>query len=296
MNMQKTKLATQDRTGIAAFAKETHQGGSQMKHSFETFAMEWLEHSVLNQATLETSGETIALYEPPLFGYASAEDECFDAFQQPSVIGPHFRKPQEWLPGAKTVISFFLPFAEAVRQSNRVQQAVPGEAWLYGRVEGQRCMAAFTQALEEELQTRGYGAVAPSCSASFWSVSEPEEEGGLSYTSNWSERHVAYACGLGTFGLSKGLITEKGMAGRLGSIVTDWQTTPTPRTYTEVYEHCIRCGVCAQRCPGGAISPDGGKDHRRCLQYQQEHIMPHTAPRFGCGLCQTGVPCEACKP
>lgn len=31
------------------------------------------------------------------------------------------------------------------------------------------------------------------------------------FGSNWSERHAAYVCGLGTFGLSKGLITDKGM-------------------------------------------------------------------------------------
>ena len=262
----------------------------------EAFAKEWLEGTPLNHVALEDSGEEIALYQPPLFGYASAGDEIFDSFRQPSVIGPHFRKPQEWLANAKTVVSFFLPFTEAVRQSNRTQQAVPGEAWLYGRVEGQRCMAAFCQALVDWLCAQGCGAVAPCCSEKFWTVSEPEAEGGLSYTSNWSERHVAYACGLGTFGLSKGLITEKGMAGRFGSIVTDWQAEPTPRAYTEVYEHCTRCGACAQRCPGAAISLEGGKDHHRCLQYQKEHIMPYTAPRFGCGLCQTGVPCEACRP
>ena len=32
------------------------------------------------------------------------------------------------------------------------------------------------------------------------------------YISTWSERHAMYAAGLGTFGLSKGLITKKGMA------------------------------------------------------------------------------------
>ena len=40
------------------------------------------------------------------------------------------------------------------------------------------------------------------------------------YASNWSERHVAYVCGLGTFGC-QGLITSKGLAGRFGSIITD---------------------------------------------------------------------------
>ena len=36
--------------------------------------------------------------------------------------------------------------------------------------------------------------------------------------STWSERHVAYVSGLGTFGLSGGLITAKGQAVRLGSV------------------------------------------------------------------------------
>ena len=30
------------------------------------------------------------------------------------VIGPWFMAPQEWLPGAKSIISFFFPFTQAV--------------------------------------------------------------------------------------------------------------------------------------------------------------------------------------
>lgn len=262
----------------------------------EAYAASLAAQSALNRVTLESCGTQIALFEAPLFGYAAAQDELFDVFLQPGVIGPHYRKPVDWLAGAQTVISFFLPFTQAVRESNRVQHAVPGEAWLYGRIEGQRFVSALSQALMEKLCSEGYSAVVPSASPTFWTVSEPEGPDGPSYTSNWSERHAAYACGLGTFGLSKGLITAKGMAGRFGSIVTSWQAVPTPRAYTDVYEYCIRCGKCAQRCPGNAISLADGKDHHTCLMYQQKHIMPQAAPRFGCGLCQTGVPCEARRP
>lgn len=38
-------------------------------------------------------------------------------------------------------------------------------------------------------------------------------------------------CGLGIFGLSKGLITSKGIAGRFGSIVTELQIIPNEREY-----------------------------------------------------------------
>ena len=78
------------------------------------------------------------------------------------------------------------------------------------------------------------------------------------YASNWSERHVAYVCGLGTFGLSKGLITERGMAGRFGSIVTDAELAPTPRKYSDPFEYCTKCGACQFRCPAKAIDKSRG--------------------------------------
>jgi len=192
------------------------------------------------------------------------------------------------------VISFFLPFGDAVRSGNRDQLMMPGEAWLYGRIEGQAFVSAMSVALVKLLGKSGYRAIAPSCSGDFYTTSEPDENG-LSFTSNWSERHAAYACGLGTFGLSKGLITERGMAGRFGSIVTDLPLEPTARAYTSIYDFCIRCGACVTRCPGHAITLETGKNHQQCLDYQKT-FLPRTLPRFGCGLCQTGVPCEKQKP
>ena len=64
-------------------------------------------------------------------------------------------------------------------------------------------------------------------------------------TSLWSERHAAYVCGLRTFGLSKGLITKKGIAGRFTSLITDLPLLADERAYTDVYEYCTRCGACA---------------------------------------------------
>lgn len=147
------------------------------------------------------------------------------------------------------MVSFFLPFSQAVRAQNRAAQSLPSQAWLYGRVEGQRFVEALSLRLLQALQEAGFEAVAPSLSPDFWTVSEPETPDGPAFTSNWSERHAAYACGLGTFGLSKGLITRHGMAGRFGSLVTSWQTPPTPREYDGPYDWCIRCGACAHSLP-----------------------------------------------
>jgi hypothetical protein len=57
-------------------------------------------------------------------------------------------------------------------------------------------------------------------------------------TSNWSERHSAYIAGLGTFCLSYSLISEKGCAGRYGTVVTDLDLEPSPDHCRQV-EHQI---------------------------------------------------------
>jgi epoxyqueuosine reductase QueG len=97
---------------------------------------------------------------------------------------------------------------------------------------------------------------------------------------------------LGTFGLSKGLITRKGTAGRFGSILTDLFLTPDTREYKDVYEYCNMCGICAKKCPSSAISVENGKDCLPCYEFIEETLRKNY-PRYGCGKCQVGVPCES---
>ena len=123
----------------------------------------------------------------------------------------------------------------------------------------------------------------------------------VGYASNWSERHIAYACGLGAFGLSDGLITAKGKAMRVGSVITDLPLTPSQRIYPHHQAACLHffddsCMVCADRCPAGAISADG-HDKQKCGAYLATVIQPAKKDEYGvqitgCGLCQTKVPCE----
>lgn len=87
------------------------------------------------------------------------------------------------------------------------------------------------------------------------------------FTSRWSERHAAYISGLGTFGLHKGLITERGTCGRFVSVLTDLPLTPTARPYTGLYDYCTHCGACVRRCPVGAISQETSKDHVACAYF-----------------------------
>ena len=56
------------------------------------------------------------MFEEPIFSYGSADDPLFEDFKAPHIIGPHYLTPKQWLPEAKSVISFFLPFSEDVRR------------------------------------------------------------------------------------------------------------------------------------------------------------------------------------
>ena len=111
------------------------------------------------------------------------------------------------------------------------------------------------------------------------------------FSSNWSERHAAYVCGLGTFSLTRAVITKKGCAGRFGRILTDLELEPDPRPYTGVYDYCTRCGACIRRCPVQAISLEQGKQQLPCRLRSLE-TQRRYAPRYGCGKCQTKIPCQ----
>ena len=50
------------------------------------------------------------IYETPLVGFAYAADKLFTTeFKKIGIIHPEYQTPLDWLPGSKTVISFFLP-------------------------------------------------------------------------------------------------------------------------------------------------------------------------------------------
>lgn len=244
------------------------------------------------------------VFDEPIFAFGDADDKHFLLLKDSSAIGNHFRLPKEWLPQSKTVISFFLPFTESVKNSNSKNKIWPSEGWLHGRIEGQILLNKLCLYLNAELINSGYMSIIPCLDERFWSKSgnkancskiDNHEKNLPSFTSNWSERHVAFVCGLGTFGLSKGLITKKGIAGRFGSIVTELYVKPDNREYENIYEYCSMCGACVKQCPVNAISIENGKNHIICSEFLNK-IKEKYKPRYGCGKCQINVPCESFVP
>lgn len=246
-----------------------------------------------NRVTLPGGGELI-IYEEPLIGFGSAEDELFACYKNPEIIGTMFWTPQEWLPEAKTVVAFFFPFTDAVRKSNLENATDPSVQWLYGRIEGQQCLNEYMDRVKRRLEDRGVKVCVPSSDKRFAVQRRSVGNGAMPEfhaDSRWSERHAAYVCGLGTFGLSRGIITQKGMAGRVASMIIDTELGLDKRQYGGVYDYCVKCGACVKRCPAGAITLDRGKNNDRCSRYVDK-MGERYAPRYGCGKCQTGVPCE----
>ena len=235
----------------------------------------------------------MTIFDEPLIGYAQAEDIYFSEAKKPEIIGLHFLTPAEWLPGAKTVISLFLPFTAQVRVANRQNMDWPADEWLHARIEGQAFQDSLCRFAVDLLKKEGFDSLSPSIDPRFSrgsSLTGDKTEQGF-YTSNWSERHAAYAAGLGTFGLSRGLITRKGVAGRYISVISRAAFEPDRRPYTGIYDYCNFCGVCIRNCPAGAISKEKGKQHYPCSEFVDSTKVKHN-PRFGCGKCQVKVPCE----
>lgn len=227
--------------------------------------------------------DNLTIFDEPVVGIASAEDSLFNELKGESVIGNHHLLPTEWLPEAASVISYFLPFSSKIRKSNRLDDKLPSTEWLYGRIEGEKFSNAVRSFLIDKFTKEGALAMTP-CFDTRYKVN--------GYSSNWSERHVAFIAGLGTFNLSKAIITEKGCAGRFGSVIVDLKLQPVERPYHDIYEYCNNCGACINRCPVQAIT-EKGKDHVPCDKFLNGVTAKLFAPRYGCGKCQTAVPCEA---
>lgn len=232
----------------------------------------------------------------PLFGVAAADDSLFIEYRR--IVGPFHLLPAELLPGAASVLVWVLPIVPAVRAANRRQSRWPAREWSEVRTYGERCNGALRRHLVAWLEGRGQRAVAPQLSPLWQEYAETP----VGIASRWSERHAAYAAGLGSFSLNDGLITAAGIAHRLGSLVTDLALAPTPRQLPHHRAHCLyyrdgSCGRCIARCPVAALSR-AGHDKGRCRDYVYGTVPAAVAARYGvpqtgCGLCQTAVPCEA---
>jgi hypothetical protein len=255
------------------------------------------------------------LWDEPIYGIASGADPLWMVFKE-TAVGSHHWTPREAfllgfpeetavMPEDLSVLVWVLPQTRATREENRRGTLYPGERWVRARWPGEDLNIALRNHMVNELAKRGIQAVAPNRLPDFRIRSPANPAPGPAWSQfscSFSERHAAYAAGLGTFGLSDGLITKVGKAHRVGAVVLRAKLTPTPRPYSHHREYCLfykdgSCDICAHRCPVNSVRVDG-RDKEPC----QEQLLFTSIPfametwglnQHGCGLCQVGVPCEA---
>lgn len=244
------------------------------------------------------------IFDTPLVGFSAGSDPLYNEYK--SHIGSFYLTPLELLTksfpdrkyGAEnlTVISWIIPSTAATRREQAGQDRYPSERWARTRDLGEKFNTAIRTHVVQNLETAGIVAVAPLLSP-FWSRSD---EGPYAPCSNWSERHAAYAAGLGTFGLCDGLITPVGKAMRTGSVIAAVKIEPSIRPYEDHHAYCLHftenaCRKCIPRCPVKALS-EAGHDKKKCMQYTEHTMHKYIKKEYGietyaCGLCQSWVPC-----
>lgn len=249
-------------------------------------------------------------YDAPIIKYAASNDPLFAEYK--SIIGNEHFTPAEAFDMSfgkdsyhgGTVISIALPVNQKIVKSNRAQKEWPSREWVLLRSFADEIfLKNLMKYTETFLNEMGYKTIAPW--ASDWFKVTP---GGFGVVSSWSERHIAYAAGHGSFGLNSGLITEKGIAVKFISVVTELNLSADTRTAKTVTENCLyynkgTCGVCIKRCPVNAIRKNGF-DRMKCMRHmnslESKQLIAscggNTKANTGCGLCRTNVPCESQNP
>jgi epoxyqueuosine reductase len=230
--------------------------------------------------------EVINYYRQPLVAFAAADNPLFE--QLKVLAEPSHMVPGDLLPGARSVVSFFLPFNKIIVEANGNEKTKTAEVWCKAYIETNRLIGQITEKLISVLGEKGIRAAAEPATHNFNPVT---------LVSRWSHKSVAVVAGLGSFGLHQMVITEAGCAGRFGSLVMDTELAVSSVTAKErcLYYYDKSCEECVRRCPVMALSSDKALDKQRCWKRclanarAYEKLCGDWADV--CGKCATG-PCS----
>lgn len=244
-----------------------------------------------------------------LVGFASGDDPIFEEYKK--IIGKFHLTPKEAFKwhfdeqgtagsfGKLSVIAYILPISEETKRQNyehsKKIHGMPGERWANTRLYGEESNTNLQIYLIDELKKIGINAFSPYVEKKLFKTHSVHENG--VWASNWSHRHMCFAAGLGSFGLSDGFISEKGIAHRCGSIIIEHELPSDASSRPEdPYEYCNNCGDCIENCPVNAISFENRHDKTVCssfvfstVPYINEH---YKIDIYSCGFCQCNVSCS----
>ncbi|MFO7714809.1 hypothetical protein [Desulfosarcina sp.] len=230
---------------------------------------------------------TIPAWKVPIVGFADADDPLFAELKK--AVRTTHGLPEDLLPGACSVIAYFLPFDKAICRSNH-RGTVSSEAWAVAYIETNRLITEINARINRLLEQEGFRGTRLPATHNFDKAQ---------LMSDWSHKHVAYIAGIGSFGHHQMLITEKGCCGRLGSVVTNAVIAPTPRTEGErcLFKFNGSCRQCEKRCPAEALGDNPFRRHA-CYERLLENARLHERHGLAdvCGKCAAIVPCSFINP
>ena len=261
------------------------------------------------------------IFDKPLIGVSGGDDPIFEKFKE--VVAPEHLTPMDmWTqsgmivsePSAShlRIMSIIFPYVDDIREQSKTATKIPAEIYAVGRNFANPFMKDVIQETIRFFEDEGFQAMAGMYSKVFKVIITTDP---VRRYSVWSERHIAFAAGLGTFSLHEGFITDVGCNIRISSIITDAPLDITPRLKDDPYGNCLyyaqgTCKECVDRCPGDALSEEG-HDKEKCRNYVQAiqevlqkrlgSTLKPTTRRFqagekiayptGCAFCQFDVPC-----
>ena len=229
------------------------------------------------------SSDTATVYRSPLVAIVKADHPEFAKLQH--YVDPSHLLPQDILAGAKSVISFFLPFDKSVVIAN-VKGGYAAREWAIAYIETNGLIDRICASLRDLVVVHGH--------EGRWELPTHNFDP-IRLVSRWSHKSVGVIAGLGSFGLHQMVITGSGCAGRFGSLVTTAPLKPTeqpdqPKQRCRYYADGS-CTVCVDRCPVDALRADGldkALCYERCLEVDRYHA--ELGLTDVCGKCATG-PC-----
>jgi epoxyqueuosine reductase QueG len=242
-------------------------------------------HAIVVDTVNSVQSQGVRIWRDPLMACAVADDPLFERLKE--AVLPDHLMPEDLLPGAKTVLVYFLPFMREIGVDNAKSHPHASRLWAEVYVKTNALIVHINQKLSDFLALHGYRSAVTPATHNF----DPAR-----LLSRWSHKHIGFIAGLGTFGLNRLLITKAGCCGRLGSFVTDAEIVPTKRPEQEfcLEKRGVKCSKCADRCPVGVINPDGNFDRHTCYRIllENDSLYKDLPLTDVCGQCSCEVPCS----
>ena len=221
------------------------------------------------------------IWKDPIVRFADAGHPRFPQLRE--IVDPEHHLPEDYLPEAKNVLSWFLPFEPELGRNN-LSGDLSSSQWADAYLVTNEMAAWINGQLVAYIQNELDADAAIPADAGMISMENPR--------SRWSQRHVAYLAGHGTFGMNNMLISDVGSVGRYFSLVTTLNVVPDVPIALErcLWKRTGTCGLCMKRCQVGALT-EAGFDRFKCLEQCLVNMRNYPGADV-CGKCTVELPCS----